>query len=81
MADRPDDVGDAGSRDENRRYREKFARGASGPEDAYLRRWIPRPSRTMTRWDFFMMCLGALLLVILIVVVVAAQIWPLPSAH
>jgi uncharacterized membrane protein len=77
MADEPHDLSDARSRDEARTYREKFTRGASSQSEfAYIPRWIPTPSRTMTRWDLFMTCLGAVILVAVIVAVVVARFVP-----
>jgi hypothetical protein len=74
MADEPDDLSDAQSRDAARAYHDKFTRGVSSQgEFAYIPRWIPTPSRRMTRWDYFMTYLGAVILAAVIIAVVVAR--------
>jgi hypothetical protein len=75
MGQEPDDLSDAKSRDAARHYRQEFSRGGSPPDGAYLLRWIPRPSRTMTTWDGVMTVLGAILLVVAVIALVAAHFW------
>jgi hypothetical protein len=69
-----DDLSDGRSREALRQFREAYHRGGTNPEQAYLAgRWIPRPLRSMTFWDFVLACSGAIMLVML----VALWLWGL----
>ena len=70
------DLGDARSREEARTFRDRIDRGrAAQPEYAYAPRWIPYASRMMTRWDIFMVRLGAVLLGCALVAIAVRRIW------
>jgi hypothetical protein len=81
MAHEPDDLGDARSRQEVRRFREQFHGGGSVEPDRsfepsyFWGRWIPLSSRTMSGSGTVMACLGAVMVVILLAVAVAGRFW------
>jgi hypothetical protein len=67
MAREPDDLGDARSRDDNRKVRAVGERTkAENPEYAYLPRWVPTGNWRMSWFDLIVIICGvAILLMVL----------------
>ncbi|SHK31795.1 hypothetical protein SAMN02745194_04684 [Roseomonas rosea] len=67
MASDPDDLGDARSREENRKYRGMAERTKSAhPLYAYAPRWVPTGNWRMTGFDLLVVVCGiALILMVL----------------
>lgn len=67
MASDPDDLGDARSREENRRYRGKAERLKSAdPLYAYAPRWIPTGNWRLSGFDLLVIVVGAALILMIL---------------